>query len=434
MSSRYRALTPSFLFGLNQLMEALLLAVDSIRQHKLRSALTLLGIILGVATVIGMVAAIEGLNSSVMNVIEQLSPDIFIVSRFSPSDMGIKDIEDTLARRPPLKLTEAYAIRQAAPSVRQVSPFHTVNFIEGPGSSVTYRGEDAFSPIVRGVDPFYMEATGLFVVSGRFITGADDYHAAPVCVLGAEIADGLFDNVDPVGKQIRIDHQLFTVVGVLERREVLFEGPSENQLVLIPFGAFQRYYRGQNLEFLQFICRVREPGQLERALDEVRLVLRSERRLSRDAPDNFSIFTPEQFFEIWKKVTGGIYLLMIIIASIGLLIGGIGVMNIMLVSVTERYQEIGVRKALGARRRDILWQFLLEAMLLTTFGGIGGLTLGISLSFAIPLVFPSLRGQIPVWSVLAGLIVSAVVGLFFGIWPASRASRLQPIQALRYER
>ncbi|MGI8785116.1 MAG: ABC transporter permease [Acidobacteriota bacterium] len=418
----------------HHLREALLLALDSIRQHKFRSVLTLLGIILGVATVIGMVAAIEGLNHSVSSVIEELNPNIFIVSRFSPSDMGLSDIKDTLARRPALKLDDSKTIRESAPSVKHVSPFHTVDFIEGSGATVTFRGEDAFSPLVRGVDPFYMEATGLFVVRGRFITGADDFHASPVCVLGADIADGLFDQIEPVGKQLRIDNQPYTVIGVLERRETLFEGPSENQLVLIPFGTYLRFYRGQNLEFLQFICSVREPGDLEKAIDEVKGLLRSKRRLPRDAPDNFSLFTPEQFFEIWKKVTGGIFLLMIIIASIGLLIGGIGVMNIMLISVTERYQEIGVRKAMGARKRDILWQFLLEAILLTTIGGVGGLVLGILVSLAMPLVFPSLRAHIPFWSVAAGLIVSTAVGLFFGIWPATRASRLAPIQALRYER
>jgi ABC-type antimicrobial peptide transport system permease subunit len=419
---------------LHHLREAMLLAQDSIRQHKFRSILTLLGIILGVATVIGMVAAIEGLNQSVTQVIEELSPNIFVVSRFAPTDMGISDIQDTLARRPSLKLADAQAIRDSAPSVKQVSPFHTVDFIEGPGATVTYHGEDAFSPIVRGVDPLYMEASGLFVTRGRFITDVDDFHASPVCVLGADIADGLFHQISPVGKQIRIDQQPYTVVGVLERRDTLFEGPSENQLVLIPFGTYLRFYRGPNLEFLQFICSVRRPGDLDKAIDEVRSLLRHRRRLSRNAPDSFSIFTPEQFFKIWKQVTGGIFLLMTIIASIGLLIGGIGVMNIMLVSVTERYQEIGVRKAMGARRRDVLWQFLLEAVLLTTIGGLGGVALGIAVGLAIPLVFPSLHAHIPFWAVSAGLVVSTAVGLFFGIWPAVRASRLEPVQALRYER
>ena len=420
--------------AVHHLREALLLAQDSIRQHKFRSVLTLLGIILGVATVIGMVTAIEGLNHSVTKVIEELSPNIFIVSRFAPTDMGISDIQDTLARRPPLKLADAQAIRDSAPSVKQVSPFHTVDFIEGPGPTVAFHGEDAFSPIVRGVDPLYMEASGLFVTRGRFVTEVDDFHASPVCVLGADIADGLFHQISPIGKLVRIDQQPYTVIGILERRDTLFEGPSENQLVLIPFGTYLRFYRGPNLEFLQFICTVRRPGDLEKAIDEVRSLLRHRRRLPRDAPDGFSIFTPEQIFKIWKQVTGGIFLLMIVIASIGLLIGGIGVMNIMLVSVSERYQEIGVRKAMGARRRDILWQFLLEAVLLTSIGGMGGMVLGIAAGLAIPLIFPSLRAEIPLWAIAAGLLVSTSIGLFFGIWPAVRASRLEPIQALRYER
>jgi len=413
--------------------ETLNLAISSIGQHKFQSALTLLGIIIGVATVIVVVSVIEGLNNTVATAIQRLSPNIFIVARAGFEDFGSGNFEEVLRKRPPFKPEDVLAIRQFCPSVKVVSPFHTSNLFSRP-PIVSYGNEEAQNPIVRGVDPFYMDATGHYVIEGRFITDADSLHRREVCVLGSAIVDGLFHNIDPIGKQIRIDGRAFEVIGVLEHREVLIEGPSENQLVLIPFGTFTKYANERDLEFLQFICSAYEPSQVDQAIEEVTNVLRRRRNLKADEPDNFTTFTPDQFLQIWHQVSDGIFLVMIVIASIGLIVGGIGVMNIMLVSVTERTNEIGIRKTVGARRRDILGQFLVEAMILTGFGGIVGIVSGISIGLLIQFFFPSLKAGFSVWSIISGLVVSVSVGLFFGIWPANRAARLDPIQALRYER
>lgn len=414
-------------------VEVLSLAINSIRSHRFQSALTLLGIILGVATVIVVVSVIQGLDNSVNNAVARLNPNIFIVARAGIDDFGFGNFEEVLRKRPPFRYLDYLAIRDSCPSVSVVSPFHSSNiFSKAP--SVIYRDQEAQNPIVRGIEPFYMEATGFFVTEGRAITEIDSLHKRDVCLLGASIVDGLFPHIDPVGKQVRIDGHPFDVIGILERREVLIDGPSENQLVLIPFGTFTKYYTEHDLEFLQFICMVRDPLQMDQAIGEVRTLLRHRRNLRYDQTDNFALFKPDQFLQIWHDISDGVFLLMIVIASIGLVVGGIGVMNIMLISVAERVSEIGIRKAVGARRRDILWQFLLEAMILTTIGGVFGILAGVATGSTLQWFFPSLKASFSAWSVAAGLLVSTSVGLFFGLWPANRAARLDPIQALHHER
>lgn len=414
-------------------VEVVALAITSIRSHGFQSALTLLGIILGVATVIVVVAVIEGLNNSVNKAIARLNPNIFIVARVGIEDIGLGNFDEVLRKRPPFKYLDYLAIRESCPNVAIVSPFHSSNIFAKP-PSVTYRDEEAQNPIVRGIEPFYLQATGFYVTEGREITETDSLRKRDVCMLGASIVDGLFPHLDPVGKQVRIDGHPFEVIGVLERREVLVEGPSENQLVLIPFGTYTKFYTDRSLEFLQFICMVRDPLQMDRAISEVTSVLRHRRSIPYDQPDNFVLFKPDQFLQIWHDISDGVFLLMIVIASIGLLVGGIGVMNIMLINVAERVNEIGIRKAVGARRRDILWQFLLEAMILTTLGGMLGILTGVATGTTLQWVFPSLKANFSGWSMTAGLLVSSSVGLFFGLWPANRAARLDPIQALRHER
>jgi putative ABC transport system permease protein len=266
------------------------------------------------------------------------------------------------------------------------------------------------------------------------ISASDSSHRRNVTVIGRMIADGLFGIEDPLGKMIHIDSAVYEVVGLIEQREALFGGPSENQIVLIPFGTFDKYYSEREKEFLQFFCLVNSPEEVERGMNEAREALRHHRRLAADAPDNFVVFTSNQLVDIWTQASGGISVLMIGVASLGLFIGGIGVMNIMLVSVTERTSEIGLRKAVGARRRDVLWQFLLEAMMLTVMGGVAGVLIGIAIALSIQFLLPSLRASISIGAITAGLIVSMSVGLFFGLWPAWRAARLNPIEALRYER
>ncbi len=412
--------------------EAFALALSAINQYRFQSALTLTGLVMGVATVIVVVALIQGLDNTVKDALARLNPSSFVVARASFSDFGDPDFMGLLKRRPPLTLNDAEELRANCPSLKTLSLVYAKTAFDP--IRVWYKGEEANSPILRGVDQYFSDATAMLVDRGRLISASDSSHRRNVTVIGRAIADGLFGAEDPLGKMIHIDSAVYEVIGLLEEREALFGGPSENQIVLIPFGTFDKYYPEREKEFLQFICLVSSPEEVERGMDEAREVLRQRRRLAADAPDNFGLFASNQIVDIWTQASGGISALMIGVASLGLLIGGIGVMNIMLVSVTERTAEIGLRKAVGARRRDVLWQFLLEAMMLTVMGGVAGALIGIAIALLIQFLLPSLKASISVGAISAGLIVSMSVGLFFGLWPAYRAARLNPIEALRYER
>ena len=412
--------------------EAFSLALGAIRQYRFQSALTLAGIIMGVATVIVVVALIQGLDGTIKHALSRLNPSSFIVARIGFSDMGNPDFQSLLKRRPPLRVEDAMDIRANCPSVRVVSPFYSKTPFDP--LRVWYKGEEAQGPIMRGVEHYFTDATGILVDRGRFISNSDSTHRRNVVVLGRTIADGLFGMEDPLGKQIHIDGQVYEVIGLIEQREIFFGAPGENQLVLIPFGTFDKYYSEREKEFLQFLCLADSPEEVEAGMLESRELLRRRRRIAPEAPDNFGIFASNQMLDIWTQASSGVSMLLIGVASLGLLVGGIGVMNIMLVSVTERTGEIGLRKAVGARRRDVLWQFLLEAITLTLLGGFAGVLVGVAVALLIQFFLPSLKAGISVGAISAGLAVSASVGLFFGLWPAYRAARLNPIDALRYER
>jgi putative ABC transport system permease protein len=412
--------------------ESFALALGAINQYRFQSALTLTGLMMGVATVIVVVALIQGLDNTVKGQLSRLNPSSFIVARMGFSDFGSADFQELMKKRPPLTLDDAQALLTECPSIKVLSPFYA-KMVFDP-IHVRYKGEEAQGPILRGVDHYFPDATGIFVERGRPISATDSAQRRNVCVIGLTIVEGLFGLEDPLGKMLYIDGESYEVIGIIEPREALFGGPSENQLVLIPFGTFDKHYPEREKEFLQFMCLVNTPEDVERGMDEARDLLRHRRHLTADAPDNFAVFASNQLLDIWAQASGGISILMVGVASLGLLIGGIGVMNIMLVSVTERTAEIGLRKAVGARRRDVLWQFLLEAMMLTIMGGIAGVLVGVAIAVIIPLALPSLKASISVGAITAGLIVSMSVGLFFGLWPAYRAARLNPIEALRYER
>lgn len=412
--------------------EAFSLALSAINQHRFQSTLTLTGLLMGVATVIVVVALIQGLDNTVKAQLSRLNPSSFIVGRMGFSDFGSADFQELMKKRPILTMEDAQDIRANCPSVKTISSFYA-KMVFDP-IHVRYKGEEAQSPILRGVDHFFPDATGILVERGRLFNATDSTMRRNVCIIGLTIADGLFGVEDPLGKWIYIDGEQYEVIGLLEPRESLFGGPSENQLVLIPFGTFDKYYPEREKEFLQFMCLTSAPEEVERGMNEVREMLRRNRRLAEGVPDNFAVFASNQMIEIWNQASSGISILMVGVASLGLLIGGIGVMNIMLVSVTERTAEIGLRKAVGARRRDVMWQFLLEAMMLTVLGGFTGVLVGIAIALVIPVVVPSLKSSISMGAILAGLVVSTSVGLFFGAWPAYRAAQMNPIEALRYER
>jgi len=414
------------------LSEAFSLAIGAIKQHRFQSSLTLAGIIMGVATVIVMVALVQGLDGTIKRALSRLNPSSFIIGRVGFSDMGSPDFQALLKRRPPLTINDAMDIRANCPTVRVVSPFYARMPFEP--LRVWYKGEEAQGPIMRGVEHFFTDATGIMVNRGRFISDSDSTHRRNVVVLGRTIADGLFGVEDPLGKSIHIDGQVFEVIGLIEQREIYFGAPSENQFVLIPFGTFDKCYSDREKEFLQFLCLAASPEEVEAGMEDARQLLRRRRRLTPDSADNFAIFGSNQMLEIWTQASSGISLLLVGVASLGLLVGGIGVMNIMLVSVTERTGEIGLRKAVGARRRDLLWQFLLEAITLTLMGGGVGVLTGVAVALLIQFLIPSLKASISIGAISAGLVVSVSVGLFFGLWPAYRAARLDPINALRYER
>jgi putative ABC transport system permease protein len=417
---------------LPEIGEAFQLALGAINQYRFQSALTLTGLMMGVATVIVVVALIQGLDNTVKSALSRLNPNSFVVARMGFSDIGNPDFQGLLKKRPPLTLDDAQKLREECPSIKVLSPFYAKTAFDP--IHVRYKSEEAQNPILRGVDQYFSDVTGILVDRGRLFTAADSSHRRNVTIIGRTIADGLFQMEDPLGKMIHIDGAVYEVIGLIEERESFFGAPNENQIVLIPFGTFDKYYPEREKEFLQFICLVDSPDEIERGIDEAREVLRQHRRLSANDPDNFAIFASNQIVDIWSQASSGISILMIGVASLGLLIGGIGVMNIMLVSVTERTAEIGLRKAVGARRRDVLWQFLLEAMMLTVMGGAAGVLSGISVALLIQFLAPSLSASISIGAVAAGLIVSISVGLFFGLWPAYRAARLNPIDALRYER
>ena len=272
-------------------------------------------------------------------------------------------------------------------------------------------------------------AGGTVMRSGRFLSIADNQHHLPVVVIGEDLAKSWFPNVDPVGKWVEIDGHQLEVIGAMERPAASFPG-EEDRRVLLPYNTMRKMFPSAKENMLVVIA---YPGKVAAAMDEVYGVLRQERRLKPSDPDNFAITTAEQMVEEFRKMMSVTAIVMVVLSSIGLLVGGVGVMNIMLVSVTERTKEIGVRKAVGAKRGDIVTQFLTEAVVLTGLGGLLGMFLGWLLSLGARMVFPSIPTTVPLWAAIMGVTVSVGVGLFFGIWPAAKAARLDPVEALRYE-
>jgi putative ABC transport system permease protein len=397
------------------------LALATVRAHKMRSFLTVLGVIIGTGAVIGVGSIIAGLDTAISNLLRSFGPNTIIVLRGSA--MGNWTPEEL--RRKPLDLEQARAVEERCPSVEHVSPY--IFPLRGVHWA-RYQGNDVYNVDLGGTEEGYA-AGGTTMKTGRFFTDTESAHRMPVAVVGEDIGKQLLPNVDPIGKWILVDGHSLQIVGVADRPAAQLPGQDDLR-VLVPYFTMRKMYPNENEHMLVVIA---YPGKLDKAQDEARAALRIARHVKYNDPDTFTMSTSQQMIEDFHKVTAMVALVMVILSSIGLLVGGIGVMNIMLVSVTERTREIGVRKAVGARRSDIILQFLTEAVVLTAMGGILGLMLGWTISRVAGLVFPTLPTTVPLWAAAAGVMMSVGVGLFFGIWPAARAASLDPVEALRYE-
>jgi putative ABC transport system permease protein len=400
--------------------EAVGMGLTAIRAYKMRAFLTILGVVMGIMTVTGMSSIVAGLNASMAKQILTLgSTTIFI----RPHGPGENVDDDEWRRRKGLTMDEVEAIA-ARPAVKAIAPLQFI-----PIENMKYGTERARDAQVMGTTAAYEEVHDSYVEKGRFLSATDVDRAASVVVLGSDIADALFPFVDPIDKEVSLDGRRFRVIGVLQRKgKFLFQ--SMDNFVLVPVNSIQK--QDPRFNFMMADLKPVSPGQIEAAVDQTRETMRRYRKLKYLQKDNFAIFSQDTITDLYRQITGGIYMVMIAISSIGLLVGGVGVMNIMLVSVTERTREIGVRKALGATKRDILWQFLTEAMTLTGTGGIVGILVGALAALLINTFSPFPAVIQPTWVAIA-FATSMAVGLTFGLWPAWKAAGLDPIDALRYE-
>ncbi|MDQ2969978.1 MAG: ABC transporter permease [Acidobacteriota bacterium] len=406
-------------------------ALIAVRAHKLRAALTVLGIVVGVATVIAMVSIVTGFNNSMVRNFQSFGATLVqfqkYEARFGPGHRG----EDE-KRRKDLTLEDAIALKESVPEMRAVSP---ERYLWNVDIHLRYRDSETTTPVILGAMPDYSLANNHFVGYGRFVTESDIEHGANVTVIGEDVRQALFAREDPLNKVVSLNGAQYVVIGVFEIKGKMF-GRSNDNFMLIPFTAFDHQFpfiKASGGDTIHIATVPFRPDQVAIITEKGRAVLRARRHVPFNKPDDFAIFTPDKMIESFQGITRGITFAMIFIAFISLLIGGVGVMNIMLVSVTERTREIGVRKAVGAFRRDIVLQFLTEATTLSILGGAIGVVFGIAIPALVKRAFDALPAETPAWAVVVGLLVSLSVGIFFGLYPAVKASRLDPIEALRYE-
>jgi putative ABC transport system permease protein len=410
-------------------------AMRAMVAQKLRSFLTLLGIVAGVATVIAMVSFVSGFNAAVTDSFSAFGTTLVQFQKYEQRFGGGGPLPEDQKRRRNLTIEDAEALKRNSPLAAAVSQ---ERYLFGPaGASLTIKtpeGTEANGPTFVGTNPDYAPANNSFVEDGRFLVDADITHASRTCVLGPETARALFARKDPIGRTVLVNGTAFSVVGLLEKKGSFLGGDADN-IILIPISTFDDMFpqvKNGTGDTIHIATVPKDPKRMYEMMDQEVAILRARRGLRANQPNDFAIFTSEAQLKTFQQITGGIAGAMILIAAIALLVGGVGVMNIMLVSVTERTREIGVRKALGATRKDIAMQFLVEAISLTGVGGAVGIGVGLGIAMLVRLVF-EFPAAAPLWSIVLGFGVSTAVGLIFGLWPALKAAKQDPIEALRYE-
>jgi ABC-type antimicrobial peptide transport system permease subunit len=413
----------------NDIYENLRMALSTLLANKLRSFLTVFGVVIGIITVMLIASIISGIDVSVKKEVESFGTRSIYISKYNPGiHIGRLSREERMRKE--LTYDDSLAL-SGLPAVELSVPFLDItNNFFGQKLLVSGNGKTTAGVALQGTLPEFEKAGTQVISEGRFFSQFESDSRDNVCVIGSKVADDFFPFGSPVNQEIKIGADDFRIVGVLQKREqFLFSGGSDDQnnVIYVPFSVARKLK--PNADDI-YVLAVAKPGMMDEAKDQVRDMLRVRRQVPFSSPDNFGMETSESILDNFRSITSGLAIAMVVISSVGLMVGGIGVMNIMLVSVTERTREIGVRKAIGARRSDIMWQFLIEAATLTGIGGLVGLSIGWLLTLLLRLLMPS---YVPLWAPLGGFIASVGIGLIFGIWPAWKAARLDPIESLRYE-